>query len=268
MKRRSDNPNIAHRSDPARLNFPAWRKRFDRLLGTGEPSWKALGKWMESIESARRSQLMMWESDPRLKPHMRPHETDARTEALQSLYRDTCPSHLEENRARVNRRKSLKSTLSALENMATQAESFAKRLRDNGAQIEAEGGRFSVNLTSVAESYESAAIRSRYVLSLLRQPYTRDATLVSKCAPLFLTLTDDFRATEPEAVGLLKIALLAHGYREEDLKEFAPRSGTLRKHAQDALKTFLEGLTNRVYRRGKFSRAVLQPIPMKWLPPQ
>lgn len=268
MKRRSKNPEPAQRSDPARLDFPAWRKRFDQLLGSREPSWRALRKWIESTESIRRSQRIMWESDPRLKSHMPPHVTDARTEALQSLYRETCPPRLEEKQARVKRRKNLKSTLSALDNMATQAEGFARRLRDNATQIEAEGGRFSVNLTPIAESYERAAIRSRYVLSLLRRPYTHDATLVSQCAPLFLTLTDDFRVTEPEAVGLLKIALLAHGYREEDLKGFAPRSGTLRKHAQDALKAFLGELADEVHRRGKYSRAVLQPIPIKGLSPR
>jgi len=268
MKRRNNNPETAKRSDPARLDFPAWRKRFDQFLGNGEPSWRALRKWIESIESIRRSQRIMWGSDPLLKRHMRPHETDARTEALQTLYGQTCPRLPEEKGARVNRRKNVKSILSALDDLTTQAEGFARRLRSNRVQIEADGRGFSVDLTPIAESYERAAIRSRYVLSLLRRPYTRDATLVSQCAPLFLTLTDDFSVTEPEAVGLLKIALLAHGYREEHLKEFAPRSGTLRKHAQDALKAFLGELTDQVYRRRKYSRTVLQPIPMKVLPPR
>lgn len=267
MKRRSNNPKTAQRSDPAHLDFPAWQKRVDQFLGSGEPSWRALRKWIESIESIRRSQRIMWGSDPLMKRHLR-HETEARTEALQTLYGQTCPPHLEEKLARVNRQKYVKSTLSALDDLASQAEGFARRLRDNGIQIEAEGGMFSVDLTPIAESYERAAIRSRYVLCLLRRPYTHDATLVSRCAPLFLTLMDDFRVTEPEAVALLKLALLAHGYREEHLKEFAPRSGTLRKHAQDAAKAFREELTDQMYRRGKYSRAVLQPIPMKGLCPQ
>jgi hypothetical protein len=248
---------------PARLDFPVWRKRFDQRLGAKEPSWRALQKWTKRIESFRWSTKKMYESNPLLARHFHPDGTDSRTEALQTLYRETLIS--EPSSAR---QKHVKFIRSALGELAAQAESFTKVLRSKDINIEADGGLFSVDLSPIAEVFERAACDSRYVLALLRQRYARDVNLVRQCVPLYIRLIDNVRATDPEAVGLLKIALLAHGYNEGHLKKhFAPRTSTLAKHAKELRDAFREELTDQLHRRGKYSRAVLQPVQMKVLPP-
>jgi hypothetical protein len=195
--------------------------------------------------------------------YYRPYETDAQTEALQTLYRETCPTILEPSRAP---RKHAKFIVSALAKLADHAESFTQMLRRD-VSVEADGELYSVDLSPITEAYERAADDSRYVLALLRRPYAREVDLVTQCVCLFIRLTDSVRATDREAVGLLKIALRAHGYEEKDLKQFAPRTGTIRKHAHTVTEAFRKELTDQLNRKGKYSRAVLQPVPMKVLLP-
>jgi hypothetical protein len=253
-----------HPTPPRKLSFQAWHKRFEQLLGNGEPSWAALRKWTETIEDFRRSDRIMRERDPLLKQYIRPHEADARTVALKSLYRETCPSDLEPGRAR---RRHEAWVVDALAELASQAENFSKGLRQQDINIEAEGGAFSVDLTPIAEAYETAARDSRYVLDLLKRPYTHEANLVRQCVYLYIRLTERIRAKDREAVQLLKIALRAHGYAEERLKEFAPRTGTLRKRAQVVTEESRTELTQQLYGQVRYSRALLRPVPMKVLPP-
>lgn len=261
---KAKNSKSAKPKIPPRLDFPVWRKGFDQRLGDGQPSWRALQRWTESIESFRRSRKKMCESNPLLARHVRPYDTDSRTEALKTLYRETCPLISEPSSAR---RKHVKFIRSALGKLAAQAESFTKVLRSKDINIEADGEAFSVDLTPIAEVFERAACDSRYVLALLRRPYTRDVNLVRQCVNLYIRLIDNVGATDPEAVGLLKIALLAHGYDEGHLKQFAPRTSTLAKHAKKVTDAFRKELTDQLHRSGKYSRAVLQPVPMKVLLP-
>ena len=182
-----------------------------------------------------------------------------------SPFRETCPLVAEPGTAR---RKHVKFVRSALEKLAAQAESFTKVLRSENINIEADGDAFSVDLTPIAEVFERAACDSRYVLELLRRPYTRDVNLVRQCVNLYIRLIDNVGATDPETVGLLKIALLAHGYDEAQLnRQFAPRTSTLAKHAKAVREAFGKELTDQLYRRGNYSRAVLQPVRMEVLLP-
>lgn len=243
---------------PPRLDFEAWRQKFHDQLGSGEPSRNGLQKWINHNEEFCRSDRIMREQNPALKQTISEYDVDVRTKTLQSLYDATCPPELEPVRVRQRHNEF---TLAALDQLASHAETFAKDLREKDLLIEAETGMFTVDLTPLVEQYETAARDSRYILSLARQPYTHDSNLVLQCVPLFVRLTEDAHATEPEATGLLKVALRAHGYDDAYLAPFSPRTGTLRKRAKEVRESFVADLTAQLYRKGKFSRAVLQPSP-------
>jgi len=227
------------------------------LIGNGNPSWKALEKWITRVEELRNSDRMMRERNPLLRHTIREYDSDSRTQTLRTLYSETCPPDLEPVRAR---QRHAEFTLAALKDLASHAETFAKDLRKKGLVIEAETGMITVDLTPVVEQYETAVRDSLYLLSLVRQPYTHDSNLVFQCVPLYIKLIEDVHASDREASGLLKVALQAHGYDAEQLTSFSPRTSTLSKRAKEVRESFVADLTAQLHRTGKYARAILQPV--------
>jgi hypothetical protein len=173
--------------------FRVWKGKFDRYIGIGEPSSKALRKWMEHVDKIRSAEyLRVFPDADALYP-----DTDLRTAVLADLYRQTLPP---DRKAMREREKHTESILLMLKNLAVAAESFIAVLERTGIYVYTEDGLLPIGLKSVLEPCEALARSSRYLIGVVRRPHTHKPNLVRQCVPLFVFLTKELKVTDEQAL--------------------------------------------------------------------
>jgi hypothetical protein len=221
------------------ISFETWRKRFENGITRRSPAWTAIQRCTEYAGQPA-SQLPEWllfwlSEDPGW-------ANDIHTSILRLIYNITItPPPITRSKQKRDAY-----TRKTLHDLTKQAESFVQHLKytaeeDGTAErvmVTPDHDLFTaVNLSPVLAAYENAAAASRYFLNVLeRIPYSRKPDVLRPCIALMGILSNKFEVPEAQALELGRLAMLAHGYSEDDLEEMRNpskvRDGKFRKRKE------------------------------------
>jgi hypothetical protein len=220
------------------MTFEEWQKTFQRSFRArhGKLARGAFDAWCKKVRAMQEwaSRLSYLEK----LPIGHPWNTAPEIYVSKRIYYGTLPPSQEDSRTRQNLRKRDKYTCKELYSLASHAEQFVAHLWSAGPEILSEDEYFTLNLWPVLQSYKEAAQSSRVALSLLQRPYLHKRDILDQCIGLLATLINGRYGKGskgipiPQAVALVYLALLAHGYKEEQLASLDPlkaRDGNVRK---------------------------------------
>jgi hypothetical protein len=197
-------------------DFATWCKRFDERLQVDSDAWKAFCHWKRQTEDYHRL-FMEW--------------TDSDT--LQQLHERTLPEVFSDADWKRNRY-----TAKALSDLALHLHAVNHHLRTVNNKIILRG--VSLKLSDMLQNAEKG---TNDVLKLLSDPLTREPDVIDQALGLLIVLDG---VPEKEAFALVKVAMRAHGYSDDDLVMFdieQRRAGLVRKR----LKSFTERFTTALF---------------------
>src|ERR1017187_1820379 len=235
------------------MTFEQWRKSFLNKLRVGSPEWQAFHAWRHHLDEFQRSAAKMprWDVIRKHSAKGNPFTTAPEIYILNRLYHGTLPESDKALKQKNERKKEDHYTLKELDKLATHAEEFVAHLSKRESWVASEDDYSRVDLIPLLQIYGDAAQSSRRALSLLRRPYLHNPDVLDRCLGLIAYLTrlrhrkrkkespisdasdrQPAGVSEKGALALIHSALLAHGYKPEDLANFgAPkfRNGNVRK---------------------------------------
>ena len=226
-----------HFWDPLMQKFDAWRDRLEKNVKVRTHAWEALQSFVNHLKRIKAS-------GSGLKPPMLQAldlgedlswADDVKSYTLKLIYRLTLPpAYADQAKLEADA-----VTRKALDALATQAENFVMRLKKKGVLITTKSPGACIHLTPLLEVYETAAKRSRQFLHLLDVRYVQRPKTWEHCLPV-INLAGQLKISERQTLELIRLALLAHGYTEdqvEDLRNVSKiRAGTFRKKKESSLK--------------------------------
>jgi hypothetical protein len=167
---------------------------------------------------------------------------DVRTDALRSIYEDTLPlPQLSEQK-----RKSEAYTRKALRDSIKQAENVISCLENStfnglpGVFVPADVLVPKIDVFPLREKYQEMVECATGFLALFDWRSAHKPNILDQAVSLTIVLERDCKLQERQALALVRLALLAHGYPEEELEDlrdpYKIRAGNFRKRKEASLK--------------------------------
>jgi len=155
-----------------------------------------------------------------------------REHLMSILYRDTIPFDKRSHRAS---KETDERTLNLLEELTQAVERYVELLSKRPGRVHSTDDLGYSDLSALLEPFLAAVRNTRRWLPYLRRPYVREPDKLDQSVGLLRQLQNRTGITELEAVDLVRVAFLAHGCSEDDVKVFTTssvRAGTIRRRIQ------------------------------------
>lgn len=217
------------------ITFEEWRRRFEKILLARTEAWTALRTYIGFLEQ-RPSRWLRWMGQEN------PSRADVRTGALRLIYGHTLPL-LQLNE---QKRKSNAYTRKALRDSIKQAESVISCLQNTtfnglpGVFVPGDILAPKIDLFPLLDKYQSMVECATGFLALFDWQCAHKSNVLDQAVSLTIVLERDCKLQERQALALVRLALLAHGYPEDELEDLMDphkiRAGNFRKRKEASLK--------------------------------
>ena len=213
-------------------DFISWKSAFDKApIGRTKAS-DGLKKWIRSEAEDRASLIAFYVrcgtafgSELDLKHYAKPE--DARGDVLKRLWNSSAPNVIERTRATKEDRQ----FLTQMETLKELVDSFAERIEQRGRRLMTQDRVFPIPLHDVLERCIHLSTSITTVSALVKRKYIQPLTIADCCTELVWELEENHGLSQAECHALIKLALLAHGCKDEQVAAFGAGSverGTIR----------------------------------------
>jgi hypothetical protein len=204
------------------VDFRKWEGEFKRKLTPRSKAADGLRKWIAQEDAVRTSTIAL--TRQHLESHgiepsglsRLPQPHTVRGDLMQRLYHESVPNVQERTRA-----KELDKTfLIGMNKLARSADKLINEVRDRDVKLWTQDGFFTIPLDGVLQHCIQLSQSIRVVSGLVKRTHIYPTRIADCCMSLVLEMEDRCGLSQRECHALIRIALLAHGCTEDEVKDF------------------------------------------------